>query len=324
MADSLPATIAPIVRHVKTCLERHRLAVSADAGHRKPTPPLFVAFQGPQGSGKTFLTSQLHTVLSAQPHNLAVAVLSIDDLYLPHSGLKTVAAAHPHNALLAGRGQPGTHDVPLGSKLLRELKAINEETSTKSGSERVVRFPTFEKSLFDGQGDRVENGVVVQPPLDIVLFEGWCVGFCPIEESEVDRRHAQPIPDLDGILDIKSFNKGNILEINANLWDYVEWWSFFDVFVQVKPSDSTPFSLIYKWRLQQEHNMKAKNGGKGMTDEQVKTFVDRYIPGYAFFLDGIEHGYVDKSGSRQLPTWLGNGLKVSIDENRGLLSVDTF
>lgn len=27
---------------------------------------------------------------------------------------------------------------------------------------------------------------------------------------------------------------------------------------------------IYKWRLQQEHEMKAKKGGQGMTDEQVK------------------------------------------------------
>lgn len=29
--------------------------------------------------------------------------------------------------------------------------------------------------------------------------------------------------------------------------------------------------LIYKWRLHQEHEMKAKNGGQGMSDEQVKT-----------------------------------------------------
>jgi D-glycerate 3-kinase len=27
---------------------------------------------------------------------------------------------------------------------------------------------------------------------------------------------------------------------------------------------------IYKWRLEAEHKMKEKNGGIGMTDEQVK------------------------------------------------------
>lgn len=39
---------------------------------------------------------------------------------------------------------------------------------------------------------------------------------------------------------------------------------------KIAPPKETPYSLIYKWRLQQEHNMKANNGGKGMTDEQVK------------------------------------------------------
>jgi D-glycerate 3-kinase len=33
----------------------------------------------------------------------------------------------------------------------------------------------------------------------------------------------------------------------------------------------TPYLPIYKWRLQQEHEMKAKKTGQGMTDEQVKT-----------------------------------------------------
>ncbi|KAH8115343.1 P-loop containing nucleoside triphosphate hydrolase protein [Phellopilus nigrolimitatus] len=320
MANSIPATIAPIVSHVKTCLERHR-ATGAVSGVGS-TPPLFVAFQGPQGSGKTFLTSQLRRVLSAPPHNLAVAVLSIDDLYLPHAGLAAVAAAHPHNVLLSGRGQPGTHDVPLGSRLLSELKAINDAKASDAGT---VRFPAFDKSLFDGQGDRVEgSGELVRAPLDIVLFEGWCVGFCPVSEDEIDRRRVQHIPDIDGTLDLRAVRREDVLAINASLWEYVQWWDFFDAFVQVKPPDEMPYSLIYKWRLQQEHNMKAQNGGKGMADAQVKTFVDRYIPGYVFFAEGIERGYVDASGERRLPRWLGSGLKAAIDEERELVSVDSF
>ena len=290
MSSSLPATIAPMVTHIKTNLQqlwsRHPT---------KPTRPLFVAFQGPQGSGKlhetllqhsltnaslykqgkTFLTSKLRDVLSEAPHGLSVAVLSIDDLYLPHSGLVEVATAYPHNKLLAGRGQPGTHDVPLGTKLLNELRTINEPE--KAGTS--VRFPAFEKSLFGGEGDRVEEGIVIEPPVDVVILEGWCVGFCPIKESEIDTRYESTIPDLQGILDLKSFQKENILEINAKLWEYVEWWSFFDCFIQVRPPEATPYSFIYKWRLQQEHNMKAKNGGKGMSDEQVKT----YVKGFDFF-----------------------------------------
>lgn len=214
------------------------------------------------------MTSRLRDVLSEAPHKLSVAVLSIDDLYLPHSGLVEVAKSYPHNKLLSGRGQPGTHDVQLGSKLLSELRSINEPENAG----KHVQFPAFEKSLFGGEGDRIEGGVTVNSPVDVVILEGWCIGFCPVQESEVDRRYEEPIADLQGILDLRLFEKKSILEINSKLWDYVDWWSFFDCFIQVKPPDATPYSFIYKWRLQQEHNMKANNGGKGMSDEQVKLY----------------------------------------------------
>ena len=148
-------------------------------------------------------------------------MLSIDDLYLPHAGLVSLAKAHPDNKLLAGRGLPGTHDIPLGTSLLEKLKQIN---ATKES----LRLPFFEKSLYDGEGDRVE-----EPPLDIILFEGWFVGFCPIEEQEINRRYDEPVQDLKDILDIKSFRKEDIIEINNLMWNYVEWWSYFDSFIQV-------------------------------------------------------------------------------------------
>lgn len=197
-------------------------------------------------AGKTFLTTQLSNILSAPPYNLAVAVLSIDDLYLPHDGLVRVAQTHPYNALLSGRGQPGTHDVQLGSQLLEELKPINDSDDLKE-----VRFPAFEKSLHDGQGDRVpDGGVVVRKPVDIVLFEGWCVGFCPTDSASIARRFTQRIPDLDGILDLQSsFKEEDILQINENLGAYVKWWELFDAFVQV----SVPPLLRIKAHVIFEH-----------------------------------------------------------------------
>lgn len=39
---------------------------------------------------------------------------------------------------------------------------------------------------------------------------------------------------------------------------------------QIKPVETHPYDYIYKWRLQQEHDMKSRNGGKGMSDEQVE------------------------------------------------------
>lgn len=54
---------------------------------------------------------------------------------------------------------------------------------------------------------------------------------------------------------------------------------------QLAPPSSQPYSLIYRWRLEQEHSMKAKNGGRGMSDEQVERLVlsirpSRHTKGY--------------------------------------------
>jgi pantothenate kinase-related protein Tda10 len=51
---------------------------------------------------------------------------------------------------------------------------------------------------------------------------------------------------------------------------------------QIKPpspqGNSSPYSIIYKWRLEQEHYMKAHNGGMGMTDEEVVSYVQPLCP----------------------------------------------
>lgn len=258
----LPDALRHMESHITTQLAAHRARVDA----ARP-PPLIVGVQGPQGSGKTYLTTQLRDVLQTQPHNLSVAVLSLDDLYLPHSGLAALATAHPDNALLRGRGQPGTHDIPLGTEILAKLKSINAPDTDTS----EIELPSFDKSQFGGEGDRAPHGTVVRAPIDVVLFEGWCVGFYPIPRDDVERRWATPVPELgDTFLRERGFRIEDVLDVNERLQAYVEWWDAFDAFVQIAPSDGHPYSYIYKWRLQQEHHMMSKNGGRGMSDEQVK------------------------------------------------------
>jgi len=41
--------------------------------------------------------------------------------------------------------------------------------------------------------------------------------------------------------------------------------------MQIAAPLTHPYEFIYKWRLQQEHSMKANNGGRGMSDEEVVT-----------------------------------------------------
>lgn len=58
---------------------------------------------------------------------------------------------------------------------------------------------------------------------------------------------------------------------------------------------------------------------------QYNSFIDRYIPGYVFFGDGVIEGYIEPStGTHHPPRWLGNGLKVTINEGREMVSVEEF
>jgi len=309
-----PPAVEYMVQHVLTHLNKRRTPISSGQN----IPPLVVGVQGPQGSGKTFLTTHLRDVLMAEPHKLAITVLSIDDLYLPHHELVKVATSNPHNALLSGRGQPGTHDVPLGTNVLHGLRRINN-----SGAQDVV-LPVFDKSLHGGEGDRITDGLHVKGPIDVVIVEGWCTGFYPISLEEIDKRWSQPVKGLEGAFSLDMYRKEDIVDINEKLRDYAGWWSLFDIFIQIKPVDTSPYIFIYKWRLQQEHNMKARNGGKGMTDDQVTSFVNRYIPGYVFFGDGVEHGYLASDGLWRLPPWHGNGLRITVGEQRDVIGCTSF
>ncbi|KAI0645227.1 P-loop containing nucleoside triphosphate hydrolase protein [Trametes meyenii] len=307
--------------HVLAELASHRALHDGVPGKPSAVSPLVVGVQGPQGSGKTYLTSILRDVLRAPPHSLSVAVLSLDDLYLPRDGLVDLASSYPDNALLRGRGQPGTHDIPLGTEILNKLKEINAHKAP--GAE--VELPSFDKSLFNGEGDRAPHGAVVHPPIDVVLFEGWCVGFYPTSKEEIEWRFGRPIVGLgEDFLKRKGYRVEDVLDINEPLRSYVSWWNLLDAFIQIKPPDEYPYTYIYKWRLQQEHHMKARNGGKGMSDEQVEVFVDRYIPGYVFFGDGVVNGYEEVLNRKTLPPWTGHGLRLEIGENREVVRVTNF
>ncbi|KXN85285.1 hypothetical protein AN958_11385 [Leucoagaricus sp. SymC.cos] len=193
--------------------------------------PLLVAIQGPQGSGKTYLSARLREHLTSPPHNLRTALLSIDDLYFPHAQLEWLASSQPRNPLWQGRGQPGTHDVALGVSVLAALRNSNQS----------VELPRFDKSLFGGEGDRLPmdgSGVVIeQPPgVDVVILEGWCVGFFPITQPELDKRWIgiwREERDRLGLPGDTLCNKQDVERANEVLVSYGQLWSFFDTFIQV-------------------------------------------------------------------------------------------
>ena len=128
--------------------------------------------------------STLYNTLRSEPYSLAVTTLSLDDLYLTHADQVALAQAHPSNPLLQHRGQPSTHDLSLGEQVFASLAA-----------ERPTAIPQYDKSAFQGQGDRVprEQWEVVndgegKPTVKVVIFEGWCVGFRALDEQTLRQK----------------------------------------------------------------------------------------------------------------------------------------
>ena len=217
---AMPASVQHICSHIVEQLG------TATATER----PLLVALQGPQGSGKSYLSGLVQSVLSRPPHSLRVAVLSIDDIYHTHADLKLLAENNPRNPLWKGRGQPGTHDVSLGIRVLQALKQNKD----------AVEIPRFEKSLFHGEGDRLPldgTGPIIVAPTDVVIMEGWCMGFYPISSSELKQRWNDDWLSQRELLQLSEHITGNlecVQAVNEKLQSYVDLWSFFDVFVQVR------------------------------------------------------------------------------------------
>lgn len=220
--------------------------------------PLVIGLNGPQGCGKTTATTAAVKLLHAEK-GLRGITISIDDFYLPRAEQVTLASAHAQNPYLQQRGYPGTHDIRLGSEVLGKLKAIN-------ATQQPVALPRYDKSLQDGEGDRVPaaNWPSATAPLDFVILEGWCVGFFPVEESGITDPH--------------------LSEINRMLATYSKWHAFFDAFIQLKAQDIRD---TVRWRIEAEQNMRAQ-GKTGMSDERIRAYIERFLPAYELYLPGLE------------------------------------
>ena len=124
--------------------------------------------------------------------------------------------------------------MPLGTSVLQRLKGINEADA------QTVDIPHFDKSLFNGEGDRAPRGETVKGPVDVVILEGWCVGFFPTSREVIEERWKEPVPTVESdTFDMKSFvSVDDVVAVNAQLKQYVEWWNALDAFIQVDSSFS--------------------------------------------------------------------------------------
>ncbi|KAJ5115256.1 hypothetical protein NUU61_001015 [Penicillium alfredii] len=295
--------IDSVLDHILPHIQRHNKT-------QDPKGPFVLGLTGLQGSGKSTWTDALVKALSEQHHYNAINI-SLDDLYLDHDDLLQLRLSNPSNKLLQTRGQPGTHDIALAVDFFESLKH-------QSGD---IRIPSFEKSKFNGEGGRAPQESWRHLPagtrVDVVIFEGWCVGFQPLGDNMVRQRWdesslKQPATEFPTET-LREHAVEHLWGVNANLRRYCELFMgprHFDYLVHL---DTDELGNVYQWRIQQEHALRARRND-GMTDEEIVRFVKGYMPAYELYLDQMRQGFfhdaVGANGKGQLRVILNRERKI--------------
>jgi len=226
--------------------------------------PLVVGLGGPQGCGKTTFCRVISRILN-KGFGLNSVVVSLDDLYSTRKD--RVKYANSTHSLFSTRGVPGTHDMPLAQSVFARLKNLKQD--------EVMRMPAFDKSLDDRKP--VNLWPEVQGPIDVVLFEGWCVGAFSLGEAI-----NKPINRLEQDKDPEGIWRK---AINEHL--HGDYKLLFDVIDIQMWMQSPSYDVVYEWRNKQERMLEDHlhdiHGGvldtldiKIMSPEALKSFMQYY------------------------------------------------
>ena len=194
------------------------------------------------GTGKTTLGNWLEAI--SLKLNFKIAVISIDDFYLPSDEMKLAIKNNPWNV---SRGFPGSHSV----KLMYE-KLLNWKTSGE------LNVPVFDKSLRNGLGDR-SHWRFDNP--DLVVLEGWFLGIEPCLIDVYDE-HIQS-------KGLRPNESSYTLKIQNNLQEYSDIWNLIDNIWHLKP---LKFEYMNMWKTNQEKEMLLKKGN-ALQEEKLSDFL---------------------------------------------------
>jgi len=184
-----------------------------------PRRPVVVGLSAPQGAGKTTVTTALCRM--AGEEQLRVVGLSIDDFYLTRTEQLALSRRHFGNRFLEHRGYPGTHDVALGKHVLGALKQLRAEDE--------VALPCYDRSAAQGRGDRrpESDWPRATGPLDLVILEGWMLGFEPVDDHAIVDPQLRPVNEL--------------------LRSYAAWTALLDAFIWLNAEDHR---FVVDWRAE--------------------------------------------------------------------------
>ena len=194
------------------------------------------------GTGKTTLGKWLEAI--SLKLNFKIAVISIDDFYLPSDEMKLAIKDNPWNV---SRGFPGSHSVKLMYEKLFNWKKYGE-----------LSVPVFDKSLRNGLGDR-SHWRLDNP--DLLIIEGWFLGIEPFS-SDVNFQEINSA----GLSSDESFYRFNI---QNNLDKYLDVWNLIDKIWHLKP---LKFEYMNMWKTNQEKEMFLQKGN-ALQDKKLSNFL---------------------------------------------------
>jgi len=238
-SQALPASYRHMVDRI------HRPAADRIAETRRALGrPIVAGLCGSQGSGKSTMALFLKAQLEAR--GLKAAILSLDDLYLTLPERERLAReVHP---LLKTRGVPGTHDVGLGLALMDVL----------SDGPAEVSMPRFDKA--EDTRASADTWPRLASPVDVILFEGWCVGAIAQDEAAL----AAPANTLE------------LQEDSDGVWrryvndrlkgDYAALFARIDILAMLQ---APSFDAVFGWRSLQEKKLADKVRREGLTGARV-------------------------------------------------------
>lgn len=226
--------------------------------------PFVLGVSGSQGSGKSTLADLI--AFLARGKGMRVAAFSLDDFYLTHEERKELAEdVHP---LLQTRGVPGTHDTEMLANTLDQLASL--------GDGQALAIPRFDKLADDRMSQDQWSSVV--GPVDMVIFEGWCVGAQPQPADAL----LNPVNDLEAGDDAEAIWR---TWVNQQLTEqYQSLWRRIDYFAFLHAPD---FTCVLDWREEQEQRLARDSSSDRapMSTSQLQRFIQHYQRITEFNLD---------------------------------------
>lgn len=216
-----------------------------------------VSFNGAQGSGKSTMTAFLRLIL-IHHFNLNTVEVSLDDFYLTQRDRFQLASdIHP---LFKTRGVPGTHDIKLAVNTINCLQHCSQNTP--------CAIPRFDKASDDRMPEA--EWPVIDKPVDVILFEGWC-NHAPVESEQQLERAINDLErdeDREGLW--RSYANLQLAQYHRQLFDQAGLLIYLKV-----PS----FEKVYEWRGLQEQKLAGQNIQKNhalMNEHQLQRFIQHY------------------------------------------------